>query len=878
MKDCNTVPECQQSVEDEKVVALASWRRIFKLAQMTSAFENAIRWLAGGSRRAWPVQLALAIGCVAPPAPAAEGLESLANTPAVLTNAAAVRDLSLEEAGRKIPVRLRGVVTFDFDARSCFVQDQSAGIYVGTGTGFPPLAAGDVVVVEGVTGPGEYAPIVQPTAVRVVGHEDLPPPRRVLFEDLMTGREDSQWVELVGLVRSVQGESTGQQILEIATGGGRLTAFVPRSTQSNSVNWVDARVRVRGVCGTWFNKLRQLFGFRLMVPRPEDIVVEEPALADASAQTALPIGHLLRFDPHAAYGHRVKVAATVVLQQPGGALFVQDDLHGVYVQTRQQGALQPGDRVELIGFPARGDYTPVLQDAVWRKTGSGPEPAAALISPDEALAGLQDSRLVSIEGRLLDHTYNNRETVLVLEAGGHIFSAHLDSQDGRAPLAALRDHSRLRLTGVCRIEVGDDWRAGPDWRAKSFRVLLRSPGDVQVLGLPPWWTLSRLLWAVGILASVLVASLSWVTLLRRKVGQQTTIIRQQLDLEAALKERFQDLFESANDMVYTHDLTGRITSINLAGEQLLGRSRGSLAQRCLLEFMVEEQQPSAAQWLEHIVDGSAPPTVEWDFITAQGDRVRLEIRTRLIEHEGRQVEVEGIARDVTERHRLEKEILEISAREQYRIGHDLHDGVCQQLAGISFLSDILADKLAEQSRPESSDARRITELVNQANKQTRGVARGLFPVRLEENGVISALEELTANAGAFFNTRCEFHCDEPIAVRDHAVAHHLYFIAQEAILNAVKHGKARLIQVSLAADGVRGSVLAVQDDGLGLGAASSESPGIGIRIMKYRARMIGAEVQVRPRPEGGTELVCRFSCAARDPTDLPHHSRVGRVG
>jgi len=347
-----------------------------------------------------------------------------------------------------------------------------------------------------------------------------------------------------------------------------------------------------------------------------------------------------------------------------------------------------------------------------------------------------------------------------------------------------------------------------------------------------------------------------VTVLRRRVVQQTAIIRRQLELEATLKDRYQDLFESANDMVYTHDLSGRLTSMNMAGERALGRNRSVVLGRSLLDFIAEEQRTEANQWLTDIIDGAAPATVEWDFLTATGERLRLEISTRLIERDGRQVEVEGIARDVTERRRLEREILEVSTREQHRIGHDLHDGVCQQLAGISCLSDILAGKLEQQGRPEAAEAHQITALLNQANKQTRGVARGLFPVQLEENGLISAFEELAENAGNFFQTRCEFHCETPVAVRDHAVAQHLYFIAQEAIVNAVRHGKASRIELRLARGDGHSCVLTIQDNGTGFSAPPAKTRGMGIRIMKYRARLIGAELQVRLRPGGGTEVIC----------------------
>jgi PAS domain S-box-containing protein len=525
--------------------------------------------------------------------------------------------------------------------------------------------------------------------------------------------------------------------------------------------------------------------------------------------------------------------------------------------------LKPGDLVELLGFPVNGEYSPILQDAIWRKVVSGPEPEPVLVGPDDALSGAQDNRLVAIEGKLIERAHNFGETVLVLEAEGRVFSAYMDSPGDGSDLAALENNSRLRLTGVCRVEVGETWRAGPEWRAKSFRILLRGPADVMVLKLPPWRAVTRLLWAVGILVTAVLAALAWAAQLRQKVNKQTAIIRRQLEKEGALKNRYQDLFENANDMVYTHDLRGRMTSINVAGERLLGRKRDSIVQCCLLDFIAEEQRILAGQWFDQIVDGTAPPTVEWNFITASGGRIRLEISTRLIEREGRHVEVEGIARDVTERRRLEREILEISTREQRRIGHDLHDGVCQQLAGIGFLSDILADKLQEQNRPEAAEAQSIAELVNKANKQTRGVARGLFPVRLEENGLASALEELAESTGTFFNTPCELRCDSPVVIPDNTVAHHLYYIAQEAILNAIKHGNARRIEVQLTKSGDGGHLLSVRNDGAALALPSARNRGMGIRIMKYRARMIGATLQIDSPPGGGVEVACRFVSDAK---------------
>ncbi len=784
---------------------------------------------------------------------------AIAGQQSVITNASAVRSLLPGEAAKGLPVRLHAVATYVFDTHSCFVQDESAGIFVGNGAELPVFSPGDIVEVEGVSGAGDFAPIVRPLAVKIVGHTDLPQPIHVTYEELLTGREDSQWVEVSGLVRAVFSEPSTNRTLEIASGGGRVTAFVPSFNQSDPASLVDSEVRIKGVCGTWFNKQRQLFGIRLMVPHKEDIFVVTEAPTDVLVKPAQPIGNLLSFTSKSqAYERRAKVRGTVILHQAGRALFVEDEMHGLYVQTRQLGQLQPGDIVELLGFPVRGEYTPILEDGVWQKVGSGPGPAPVTVDPDQALGGLQDSRLVAVEGRLLDRANNNNELVLLLEADNCIFSARLEPSQSRNSVMALQNGSRLRLTGVCQIEVGDIWRAGADWRAKSFRVLLRSPADIQVLQLPPWWTLTRLLWAVGILVTAVLMSLAWAAQLRRKVGNQTTIIRQQLDVEATLKERYEELFENANDMIYMHDLCGRITSLNQAGERLLGRNRDFVTQCSLLDFVAEDQRLSASQWLDQLLDGTAPATMEWDFVNAAGGRVRLEISTRLVEREGRRVEVEGIARDVTEHRRLEKEILEISTREQRRLGHDLHDGVCQQLAGIGFLSDNLAGKLEEHNRPEAVEAQTISKLVNKANKQTRGVARGLFPVRLEENGLFSALEELAQDAGAFFNTRCEFYRDESAMISDHTVALHLYYIAQEAILNAVKHGKARRIEVRLTAANGDDCLLTVRNDGAPLPSLSTVGPGMGIRIMKYRARMIGAAVLIQPLATGGAQVLCQF--------------------
>ena len=786
-----------------------------------------------------------------------------------LTTAEQVRQLTPTQAARHYPVRLRGIVTFcDANNYYLFVQDKSAGIYfrLDPSAGGPPLAAGQLIEIQGEADPGEFAPVIMARNVRIIGSGTFPDATPVSFEQIASGQKDSQFVEIHGIVRAAQFDSaSGFFLVDIATGGGRVTAFAKKLPVAQSADLVDSTVAVRGVCVTEFNHQRQLFDIRLLVPHTADLVIETAAPQNPFDAPTQPIERLLQFTPQAPYGHRVKVSGTVIYRQDEDVLYIEDQTEGLYVETREDGALLPGDVVEVLGFPAKGEYTPMLQDAVFRKIASGPKPDPIPITTDEALKGTYDCRLVRIEATILDRARHSREQFLVLQTpSGFIFHAYLERKSAGTDFAYLENGTKVAVTGVCLIETGNSWQAGQAWRAKSFRILMRSAGDVFVLQWPPWWDLQKLLWALGLLGLVMMAAFAWVAILRRRVQKQTRIIREKLQAEAALKERYENLFENANDMVFTCDLEGCITSLNHAGEQLLRRRRAEIAGRKLFDFIVEEQRAAAEHWLQQIVQRLDSPPAEWDFTDGPGQRLKLEIGARIVEKAGKAVEVEGIARDITERKRLEKEILEISNREQQRIGHDLHDGVCQQLAGIAYRVDILADQLQERNFPEASEAERIGGLVNEAITQTRSVARGLFPVHLEESGLGLALEDLAANAGNLFKIKCDFLCDGPAPVLENGVAAHLYYIAQEAVLNAVKHGKAAHVTLSL--KHVHNQYeLTIQDNGTGFQPANGHSKGMGVRIMQYRAKTIGATLDLKSSPGAGTRIACVFYPAAPEP-------------
>ncbi|HWD20335.1 MAG TPA: response regulator [Verrucomicrobiae bacterium] len=222
--------------------------------------------------------------------------------------------------------------------------------------------------------------------------------------------------------------------------------------------------------------------------------------------------------------------------------------------------------------------------------------------------------------------------------------------------------------------------------------------------------------------------------------------------------------------------------------------------------------------------------------------------------DGRITGLTGAAMDITERKRLEDDVLRISELEQRRIGQDLHDGICQQLTGIELMSETLAQGLAKKSKAQAAQAEEIAAHVRDAIGQARSLARGLSPFILESEGLTSALRDLAASAEKMFHVQCVFSSEGEKTVPDLTVATHLYRIAQESVNNAIKHGRAKKITVQLSVTSDK-TLLTVTDDGQGF-APSARSPGMGLRTMQYRAGLIGATLLTQSKPGGGARIVC----------------------
>jgi len=324
------------------------------------------------------------------------------------------------------------------------------------------------------------------------------------------------------------------------------------------------------------------------------------------------------------------------------------------------------------------------------------------------------------------------------------------------------------------------------------------------------------------------------------------------------EKRLRAILDTAVEGIITIDERGRIESMNPAAERAFGYRSSEVTGKNVNLLMPSPHHERHDAYLAnyHRTGQARIIGIGREVVARRKDGSLFPIDLSVSEVRlARKRIFTGFIRDITERKRLEKEIREISDREQRRIGQDLHDGLCQQLAGIELMSQALAQQLAPKSKPAAAQAGEIARLVREAIAQTRLLARGLCPVTLESEGLRSALAELTLATEKIFGVTCLLTAPESVRIADPAVATHLFRIAQEAVSNALRHGRATRIVLQLK-QARAGLVLMVSDNGVGFPKSVAKKNGMGLRIMQSRAGMIGGTLTLENPATGGAIVTC----------------------
>lgn len=319
------------------------------------------------------------------------------------------------------------------------------------------------------------------------------------------------------------------------------------------------------------------------------------------------------------------------------------------------------------------------------------------------------------------------------------------------------------------------------------------------------------------------------------------------------------LVESSDDAIIGKTLDSLVTSWNRGAEQIFGYTREEMVGQNISIVIPDDRKDEEPRILAKIKNGESFDHYETVRRRKDGKLIDVSVTVSPIrDADGKITGASTVARDISERKKLEKEIIEISNREQQRIGQDLHDGLCQELAGIQLMCQVLEQKLSAKSKAEAKQVGEIAEHIREAISHTRKLARGLSPVELEANGFVSALRELAENVKKIFRVDCRVDCTESVTIRNNVFATHLYRIAQESINNAVKHGKAKRVVISLKPVGEK-IALTISDDGIGFSPETKKSGGMGTHIMKYRASVVGATLDIKSGIDGaGTTVSVLF--------------------
>ena len=438
-----------------------------------------------------------------------------------------LRALPMSSVALHYPVQTRATLTFfDKATHLMFVQQGSDGIYLSLASDVPDyLTAGDVLDISGVTDPGDFAACIAMASVRRVGHAALPESETNTGR-IFSGVDDSTWVRMSGVVQGT-GFVDKSPVLRVNSGNRTYSVFLAH-VRSPIQSLLDSKISFTGVCASLFNSSRQFLGVEFYVQSPEFITVEERAVDPHQLPVSPSLASILEFSSVARQGHRVRVRGVVTSSVASGPITLEDGSGGLTISSHEPVDLRPGDTVEAVGFRERGTFSPRLYNAkiynLHRQGSVKPERYEA----EQVLSQGIDSRLIQIEGRVMDQTATPSGSELKLRSGTTDFAALLPGN--RLP-PNYETGSIVRLTGVSVLSH-DNARVSDD--SFSIVIWLRGVEDIQVVRHASWFSVGRLVAALGVMMLGGALAIFWIFSLKRRVSQQTKTIQTQLSNERLL--------------------------------------------------------------------------------------------------------------------------------------------------------------------------------------------------------------------------------------------------------------------------------------------------------------------------------------------------------
>jgi len=626
------------------------------------------------------------------------------------------------------PVYIEGVVTGTVPSGAFRLHDGERGIYVGASDAGRAVSSRDRVAVYGVLAHGGFSPWIRPREIVPLGTGTLPKPIPATFSLLASGTADNQWLEIVGVVRSVDDLAPEPLLaLDLAMEGGNVRVLVDHPLLPEFEAMIDAEVRIQGVGTVIKNRHRQVVQPLFRVSGLQDIAVIRGAPADAFDLPLVPIGKLMGFMPGTSHRHRVRTRGVVTRQLSPRTFFVRDGDLGLKVEMHHPVSLRPGDVVEAAGFPVIEGGVAVLERSVCRVTGHEGAPSPVRADVAGLLDGALNSNLVSMQARLLDWSATSQPVKLVFQAGNYLFSGLLDQPAATAHLLPPRG-SIVEVTGICVIsELEDVWFYQP----RSFVLLLADPADLALMQTPPWWTPERLWLALAIAGIVLLAAGAWVWALRRQMHRKRAVIEQQARHAAVLEERS-------------------------------------------------------------------------------------------------------------------------------RIARELHDTLEQGLTGLSLQMKAMETDLDGTPQQVRSRLQYARQMLRQSRALARTAIRELRSeaIPTQVDGLVEGLHHVAEAWNRSGALRVQVKVMGELRPLSPRVEHHLLRIGTEAMINAVKHGRAPAVEVEVDF-GPSEVLLRVKDNGAGFdptGQLDKANGCFGLLGMRERAREVGGHIRIHSQPGHGTEI------------------------